>query len=188
MPMRTTLGSLAMAASLGAGHWGCSDPVAPASADTAPAPYGSSCASCHGKTGEGVVGLGVELRHSPSAYSTWVVRNGRVNTTMLPFATTSVSDAQLSEIQTWLNAMPKPGSGQELYLDFCGNCHGPTGMGGPVISAFVTAKVRTDLKTLVRAGQGGDDPSMLFSYMPAEDVTQLTDAELELIATFLGAL
>ena len=186
---RATVARLALAWSFVAGLLGCADPAAPATApaDGAPAVYGSSCALCHGKGAEGVAGLGPELRHAPAAYATWVVRNGRVNTTMLAFPTTTVSDAQLGEIQTWLGAMPKPVSGQELYLDFCGNCHGPTGMGGSLLATYVTAKARADLEALVRSGEG-NDPSMRFSYMPAEDITQLSDAELELIATFLGAL
>ena len=106
---------------------------------------------------------------------------------MLAFPTTSVSEVQLSEIQSWLGATPKPVSGQDLYIDFCGNCHGPTGMGGTLVTTYVIGKARADLKALVRSGEGSD-PSMRFSYMPAEDVTQLGDAELELIATFLGAL
>ena len=106
---------------------------------------------------------------------------------MLKFPSTSVSDAQLGEIQSWLNAMPKPTSGQALYADFCGNCHGPAGMGGTLLASSIVGKLRSDVTTLVRAGKG-TDPSMRFSYMPAEDVTQLSDAEWELIATFLGAL
>lgn len=153
----------------------------------APTSYVSTCAVCHGPAGEGVAFLGPELRHPPAAYSNWVVRNGRANTTMLPFASTVLSDAQLSEIQTWLGSLPKPASGEQLYLDFCANCHGPTGMGGPVISSYVTAKARADLNLLVRQGEGMD-PSMRFSYMPAEDTAELSDLELEAIGTFLGAL
>ncbi len=186
--LRTSLlVSSALAASVGAALCGCADRAVPNAADAAPAPYASSCATCHGETGEGVAGLGLELRHSPPTYFNWVVRNGRVNTTMLAFPSTSVSDAQLGEIQSWLNAMPRPTSGQALYVDFCGNCHGPAGRGGTLLASSITGKVRADLTMLVRAGEG-TDPSMRFSYMPAEDATQLSDAELDLIATFLGAL
>ena len=146
----------------------------------------TACAPCHGPVGQGVAALGPEIRHPPALYSTWVVRNGRANTGMLAFPTATLPDAQLSEIQSWLNALPKPTTGHELYVDYCGNCHGPTGEGG-ALSTGVTFKLKDALTMLVRTGQS-PDPSMRFTYMPAETPTDLSDAELSLIATYLSAL
>ena len=99
----------------------------------APAAYGSSaCVSCHGSVGQGVGSVGPEIRHVSGPFLTHVVRTGRPGTAMLAVPATSLPDAQLTEIQTWLAGQPKPTTGQGLYLDYCGNCHGPAGGGGGV--------------------------------------------------------
>jgi mono/diheme cytochrome c family protein len=158
---------------------------ATASATPAPAYYGTVCSTCHGPAGEGVSGLGPEIRHTPATYSNYVVRNGRPTPSLMTaYNVAAVSDADVLAIQNWLTTQPKPTTPQGLYLDFCGNCHGPMGGGGStpwkaqgLPTATIIAKVRSGV---------GTDPSMRAAYMPAFGVDALTDAELTSIAQFLG--
>jgi mono/diheme cytochrome c family protein len=155
-----------------------------ASATPAPAYYGTVCVTCHGPAGQGAMNYGPEIRHTPTAYSNYVVRTGRTGTLMGPYKVTDVSDADVAAIQMWLSAQPKPTTGQGLYLDYCANCHGPTGGGGLVpykASGLPTATITAT----VRAGVGAD-PAVRNAYMPAFGADMLTDAELTLIAQFLG--
>jgi mono/diheme cytochrome c family protein len=154
---------------------------------TTPAPpaYETNCIICHANAGQGIEHLAPEIRHASAAYMSWVVRNGRPETTMLPFPATTISDADVSAIQAWLAGLPKPQSGAELYRDFCGNCHGPMGGGGSVpvkVTGFATAA----LVERVRDG-AGLDPSQRGMHMPYTNSADLSDAELGLIATFLGS-
>ncbi len=156
-------------------------------AGPAPAPEGYTkmgCNGCHGTHGQGAASLGPEIRHTPATYSNYVVRNGRPSSFMSPFPEASLTTAQLAEIQTWLAGQPKPTTGQGLYLDYCANCHGPTGGGGSVpvkASALPTATITAT----VRAGAGAD-PAQRGLYMPAFGADILTDAEVTMIAQFLG--
>lgn len=151
-----------------------------------PAPEGFTkniCSTCHGMAGQGVANLGPEIRHVPVAFSSYIVRNGR-GVGMAPFPQTSLSDADLAAIQTWLAGQPKPTSGSGLYLDYCANCHGPTGGGGGVPVKAQGLPTAT-ITTTVRAGHG-TDPAQRGTYMPAFGADVLTDAEVTLIAQFLG--
>jgi mono/diheme cytochrome c family protein len=149
----------------------------------APAEYTKTCQVCHGSAGQGISPIGPEIRHAPPTYFNWVVRNGRAGSAMLAFPVTMIPDTTLAEIQAWLAGLPKPMTGEQLYLDFCGNCHGPMGSGGGTGTA-VQHKVKADLNMRVRMGEG-TDPSMRYSYMPPESPTELTDPELELINAYL---
>jgi len=165
---------------------------APAGA-AAPAKYASLCSACHQASGEGFRSLAPEIRHVPADYAKWVVRNGRTGTSMLPFPATdpkpenALSDAELTEIVTWLESLPKPATGQVLYQDFCGNCHGPTMPSGGAVPYKVSGLPNMAVAATVRAGVGAD-PAVRNGYMPKFDVTALTDAELGLIQTFIGSL
>src|SRR6185369_3888245 len=92
------------------------------STGTTPAKW-NLCSVCHGTNGQGVAGLGPEIRHINPTYANWVVRNGRGG--MAKYSTTDYTDTELTEILTWLGAMPKPTTADGLYKDFCGTCHGP---------------------------------------------------------------
>src|SRR6478752_7112019 len=109
-----------------------SDADAPAATTAAPAKWGTYCGLCHGPNAQGISGLGTELRHVDATMATWVVRNGR--NAMSKYSTTDVSDAELTEILTWLNALPKPTTPTGLYRDFCGTCHGPTTPSGGAVA------------------------------------------------------
>ena len=152
----------------------------------APAAYTKNCIICHANAAQGISLLAPEIRHAPAAYFNWVVRNGRTGTTMLAFPATTISDAELSEIQTWLATLPKPLPGDQLYQDFCGNCHGPTGAGGAKLVSGVRFKGTADVVKAVRDGIGAD-PTDFHSYMPPESVAEVSDAELGLITTYLEA-
>lgn len=158
-----------------------------------PAKYTAICSACHQPAGQGFANLAPEIRHTPAAYATWVVRNGRPNTSMIPYPPTSadpkvatLTDAELTEIVTWLEALPKPTTGQALYQDFCGNCHGPMNPTGGAVAVNVQGLLTAEYGMKVRTGEGMD-PSMRQSFMPPETADKLTDAELGLIQTYLMA-
>jgi len=165
----------------------------------APAAWTSAgCVTCHQANGEGFASLAPEVRHVPATYATWVVRNGRkfngVQTAMTPFPPTTtdpvkmpaITDADLAAVVAWLEAMPKPTTGAGLYKDFCGNCHGPTTPSGGAVPVSLMNHTVTVINQKVRVGEGAD-PSMRNGFMPPEDMTKLTDAELTLIEQFLMA-
>jgi mono/diheme cytochrome c family protein len=164
----------------------------------APAAFaGAGCSTCHGDNGEGRAGLATEIRHTPTNYSNWVVRNGRIDagtgkpTSMIAFpdamtaALTSISAADLATVQAWLQALPRPTSPANMYNDFCANCHGTEHTGGSTNVSLVgvtAAEVRMNVRTGV-----GTDPSQRDAYMPAFAETDVTTPELEQIITYIGA-
>ena len=163
----------------------------------APAAWASAgCNVCHGTVGQGVMSLAPEIRHVPAAYAQQVVRKGRffngVQTGMVAFPMTSadptvlpITDADLTAVISWLDGQPKPTTGQGLFLDFCGNCHGKDGTGG-IQPVKVTGETIVAVNQKVRVGEGMDI-TMRNAFMPPEDATALTDAELALIEQFIGA-
>ena len=165
-------------------------------AGATPAPAGwtsGGCVTCHGANGEGTV-IGPEIRHVPAAYATWVVRHGRpapsatVAFPMAPAKPTdlAINDADLAAVITWLDGQPKPTTGVGLYRDFCGNCHGPMNASGGAVPISIIGKMATQITQKVRMGEG-TDPAMRNGFMPPEDMTALTDAELGLIQAYLMA-
>jgi mono/diheme cytochrome c family protein len=168
---------------------------ADATASATPAPsawVGKGCNACHGNNGEGTSMIGPEVRHTPTTYAQWVVRNGRPPFIMAQFPEvpaamkTDVSAADLTSILTWLQGQPKPTTPEGLYKDFCGNCHGPKmGTGGSAPISIIGKKM-TEVTMKVRGGEG-TDPSMRSAYMPIIDAAALSDTELGLIMTFIGA-
>jgi mono/diheme cytochrome c family protein len=170
-----------------------SGPDAAPNPNPAPAAWKSmttACNGCHGENGEGLANIAPEVRHTPAAFAQQVIRNGRKfmnqTTLMLPFAQTSLNDADMMSIITWLNTAPKPTTGQGLYKDFCGNCHGPTTPSGGSVPISIQNKLRADVKLKVRNGEGTDQ-SMRNLYMPAHSTMDLSDAELDLILDFIQA-
>jgi len=167
-----------------------------AGATPAPAAWAAKgCATCHGPNGEGVLlgttPFGPEVRHTPTTYATWVVRHGRpAPSAMVDFPETAmtgktdINAADLTSILTWLAGQPKPMTGQGLYKDFCGNCHGPNAATGGAVPVGVIGKKKADVLQRIRVGEGAD-PAQRNGYMPAEDAAALSDAEVELISTYL---
>jgi mono/diheme cytochrome c family protein len=97
-----------------------------------------------------------------------------------------VTDQELTDILTWLDALPHPATGQALYQDFCGNCHGPTNPSGGAVAVSIVGKTIAEIEMKVRGGVG-TDVSLRQGYMPAEPVEKLSAAELTLIEQFLQA-
>lgn len=160
---------------------------AAANATAAPAAYSSAataCNSCHGANGEGTNLIAPEIRHVSATYANWVIRNGRGF--MSKFDTSMLSDADMQSIIAWMDSMPKPATGDSLYKDFCGNCHGPTTGSGGAVPVKVTGLTMTQVTNAVRGGFG-TDPSYRTAFMPKFEVAALSDAELALIQTFLGS-
>jgi cytochrome c553 len=161
----------------------------------------SSCTTCHAAAAQGTNFLAPEIRHIPVSFATFAIRNGRVDsknaaTGMVafpamppaPLGSAVLTDAEVTEIVTWLNSPPKPTAPQALYRDFCGNCHGPmTASGGSVGIQLLAGIAKETVRATVRSGLGMATPAARKEYMPAFDATLLTDAELEQIMTFIGA-
>jgi mono/diheme cytochrome c family protein len=81
-------------------------------------------------------------------------------------------------------AQPKDQDGKGLYLDFCGNCHGPAGRGGHV-GKDIFGKTPGDIVDAARKGKGGVDYGNRAKYMAGMPARDLSDAELALINQFL---
>jgi mono/diheme cytochrome c family protein len=162
--------------------------------NAAPQPAGykaGGCNSCHGENGEGNI-IGPEIRFTPPDYSKAIVRGGRndpagMPTAMVVIPTATVSDADLDATISWLNAFPKPATGEGLYKAMCGNCHGPSMATGGSAPIGIIGKTKADVSMFVRNGNGTDFKNRK-EYMPKFDATLLTEAELTLIQTYLQSI
>jgi mono/diheme cytochrome c family protein len=151
------------------------------------------CGLCHGMNGEGTNGLAPEIRHTPADYFKGVVRAGRKDHTgkdtgMTAYGADKITDADLDSVAAWLNGLPKPTTGEGLYRSMCGNCHGPmtpTGGGSPI---KIQGASIANVDKFVRMGGSGTDVNDRLKYMPKYDATLLTNEELNLIKTFIGAM
>jgi mono/diheme cytochrome c family protein len=151
----------------------------------------AACAVCHGPTGEGTA-LGYEIRHPARPYAAWVVRHGRTGgefpgSAMVPYAPSTVTDAQLSSIFDYLDGFPQPTTGEGLYLDYCRNCHGTNARGG-VTGVDISDKEYQDVLEKVREGEGGNNYANRAEYMPGFSADALSDAEVRAIAEYIGTL
>lgn len=154
----------------------------------APAVYATTlaCAGCHGDSGQGAGQLGPDVRFVPADYAKAVIRGGRTGTLMVPYAASTLSDADLDAVIAWMNGLPKPMTGEGLYKAMCGNCHGPTMPTGGSAPINIQGASIANVDKFVREGHGTDIADRK-EYMPKYDTTLLTDAELTLIKTFIGA-
>jgi mono/diheme cytochrome c family protein len=146
------------------------------------------CAACHGTEGQGS-DLGYELRHHTPEHFDWVVRNGRPGTgfdmsEMTAFGPDVLSDADAAKILDYLDSFPQPDTGEGLYLDYCGNCHGPTAQGG-VTGVDIAGKGFGDVSEKVREGVDLNNVGAQDLYMPRFDTDRITDEELQLIVDFI---
>lgn len=150
--------------------------------------YDASCKVCHGEQGVGTV-LAPETQHPVRDYSTWVVRNGRAQTTfpkpMEKWGPDKLSDAQLTLIWNYLDQPPQPKTGKDLYNDYCANCHGADGKGGPTMRNIVN-EVQNVLK-MVRSGKNVGNYAMRHDSMPAFNTMRISDAELTLIHDYVDS-
>jgi mono/diheme cytochrome c family protein len=157
----------------------------------APAAYGSTCGLCHGPAAQGTDQLAPEIRFTPTDYFKAVVRGGRKDvdgaaTGMAAFTTAMISDTDLDAVAAWLNGLPKPTTPDGLYKAMCGNCHGPKMPTGGSAPISIQGAAIADVDKYVRMGNGTDFNNRK-EYMPKFDTTLLTEAELGMIKTFIGA-
>lgn len=154
-----------------------------------PGLYNAYCFSCHGAQGVGGP-LAPETQHPVRDYSSWVVRHGRAQTTfpkpMEIVPPEKLSDAQLTLIWDYLDQPPQPTTGQALYHDYCANCHGADGKGGPTTRPIVNELA--ELKKQVRAGAHLGEFDMRREYMPVFKTDVITDAKLDLIYAYVDSL
>jgi mono/diheme cytochrome c family protein len=151
--------------------------------------YATVCSVCHGPDGGGTK-LAPEIKHPPRELLTWAVRMGREGkgfpAPMLAYSAAKISDEAVAGIIEFLWSQPRPTVGPELYLDFCGNCHGPDGKGGSV-DETAAGKKASEVDDIVRGGHGGGNLANRPKYMPAFSQADLPDADLALIKAFLMA-
>jgi mono/diheme cytochrome c family protein len=151
--------------------------------------YEANCRACHGEQGVGSQ-LAPEIMHPVRDYSTWVVRNGRAQTSYIKpmdkWGTDKLSDPQLMLIFDYLDLPPQPTAAKALYDDYCANCHGADGKGGPTMRD-ITNEVGKVL-TQVRSGKNVGKFAMRRDYMPAFPPADISDAELALIRDYVNSL
>ena len=151
--------------------------------------FADNCAMCHGADGKGTKD-GPQILNPVTGYATYVVRHGRNEmgfpAPMMAFDTTAVSDAELAAILGFLGMAQKPTTGPELYGRFCQNCHGTNGRSGRVGKNIV--REVNNMASIVRAGHGGTSYGSRTSYMPKWSATEITDAELALIKSYVSTL
>jgi mono/diheme cytochrome c family protein len=145
--------------------------------------YEANCKMCHLDQGAGSP-LGSELVHPVRDYANWVVRNGRPLIAPWPkamekFGSDKLSDAQLTLIWDYLDQPPQPTKGAALFGDYCANCHGADGKGGPTTRPL--AGEGKEVLKLVREGHNIGKYEMRHDSMPKFDTQRITDAELNLI-------
>lgn len=155
--------------------------------------FQANCASCHGTKGEGSGTRGCIVQMPVVGYSSWVIRNGRLYDTyniysekMPAFNTDTLSEKQLTEIMTWLQSMPKPTTGGDLYVTYCQNCHGANGISGP--AGINLKREINNFSKVIRSGKGGTNYGNRKDYMPSWKSSEITDAEIKLMQTYVNGL
>jgi cytochrome c oxidase cbb3-type subunit 3 len=112
--------------------------------------YATHCAACHGKNGEGGVGLPLNLQSflsvAPEGYIKRSIYYGRLPRQMISFGTFLKKDqieAIATYVRSWqvsdykgLDVKTVKGSaanGKKLFNGMCIGCHGLDGLGGPQV-------------------------------------------------------
>jgi mono/diheme cytochrome c family protein len=164
-------------------------------ADTVSVPWASvpqyaPCVTCHGADGSGTM-KGPDVQHPVIDFATWMVRNGRAHPSYMEpmpmYLPAVISDVQLQGIFAYLAAPPKATTGQALYKDFCANCHGTDARGGPTMRNISTQTAAVFIMH-VRSGHHPGEFSNRREFMPKWTATELTDAEIRLISTYVDTL
>jgi cytochrome c oxidase cbb3-type subunit 3 len=112
--------------------------------------YNQHCASCHGKSGEGIVGLPLNLQSflsvAPQGYIERSIFYGRLPRSMPPYSAILKKEeieAIVSYIRSWqvtdyvgIDQNRIAGSvsnGKQMFDGMCVGCHGRDGLGGPQV-------------------------------------------------------
>ena len=157
---------------------------------TGPEVYDRLCVGCHGDQGVGTETKGLQLRYDDEGFSTYWVRNGRGTTAfdspMPAYPEDMISDTQLEEMFTWINGQQHPTDGEGLFVQYCSNCHGLDGRGGPVGEGITGGD---SFSGVIRNGKNiNDGPGRRRSYMTRWNTNQLTDEEIQLITAYAATL
>lgn len=151
--------------------------------------YDANCKICHGVLGAGSP-IGPEIQHPVRDYATWVVRNGRAQSSypkpMDKWGPDKLTDAQLTLVLDYLSTPPKPIGGQALFLDYCSNCHGADARGGPTQRNLLNEVDKVE--ALVRQGKNKGQYQMRHDSMPSFASDTITDGELTMIRDFIDSL
>jgi mono/diheme cytochrome c family protein len=183
------LALLALLGACGTEPSGTVDPDAPAQPPDGAALFAENCSKCHGTDGKGTQD-GPQILSPVAGYATYVVRHGRNDmgfpAPMALFTPAVLPDSDLSLILGYLDAAPHPTDAAGLYTRYCVNCHGANGRAGRVKINIVAHVAELSLK--VRSGHGGTNYAARTSYMPAWPATEITDADLAALRSYVSAL
>jgi mono/diheme cytochrome c family protein len=97
-----------------------------------------------------------------------------------------IADDVLAALWDWLDEPPQPTTGEALYLDYCANCHGADGNGGPTERPIL--EELDELGEQVREGSHNGEFANRREFMPAVPTARLSDAEVQLIRDYVGKL
>lgn len=148
--------------------------------------YDTYCLACHGPEGTGAATWSGNIQGFDPIYA--IVKNGRG--TMPPVAI--LSDAQISDVQAYLNSFVETGTNNaqpltalQKFTNTCAPCHGPEGAGaekGPPIQ-FPSRAYATWVTRNGRAGTTAGFPGPMSGY----SAETFSDAELNEIFDFLDS-
>jgi len=93
----------------------------------------------------------------------------------------------LKLIFDYLDKPPQPTTGQALYHDYCANCHGADGKGGPTTRNII-GTITHPFEGIVRDGTHPGMYDERNEYMSPFSTTRISDAELALIKTYVDTL
>jgi cytochrome c oxidase cbb3-type subunit III len=175
------------------------------------ATFAATCVACHGKDGEGRIGMGPKLNSKTflaAASDDMLIRtisDGRAGTTMISWKA-SLKPAQVNEVvsymRSWqnvpaakLNESPVKGNataGGKMYFSVCSGCHGRTGAGyqetangtGIGRRAFLASVTTGYLRYVIRHGKSGTKMRP-FAGKNKVAVANLSDAEIENVIAYL---
>lgn len=169
--------------------------------------YREHCAACHGNTGAGGLGVPLAMRDllavAEDEYFRRTIRLGRPGRHMPAFShlSTGEVDALVAHLRSWGPQQPKPisvgagdvMSGEILYGNWCGMCHGARGEGASTTGITWSWDHRRDVsppalnnpgflfaatdamikRTLIRGRHGTAMPSFRMPELEDEDLDDL---------------
>ena len=167
-------------------------------AETGPALYQLRCAVCHGTSGEGRPGEGIQagppLQGLPVAYVDLTLRTGRMPLAYKPAGVPEdrLADDERAELVAWAEealalegGIPEvgagdPAQGQVVYQRHCAACHGASGGGGIAGGGTQVPPVHdTDAVAVVEAVRVGPFE------MPAFDDQVVSEEEADDVAAYV---
>jgi mono/diheme cytochrome c family protein len=105
---------------------------------------------------------------------------------MMVFDQTTLSDEMLEGILDFLSSPAQPTTGEGLFADYCAACHGADANGGLTMRPI--QEETHELEELVRNGHDLGNFAVRREFMPSWSTDELSDAELQLITTYIESL